>query len=70
MYAQIHVYTCTHFTTVPSESTPLPRPGAVDFSATAGEDDSEVLEEALQRLSDRVEQRRVLTKPCFQDFDR
>ena len=35
-----------------------------------GESESEVLEKALHRLRDRVQQRRVLTKPCFQDFDK
>lgn len=63
----IHKY--TRYTAVPSDAAPLPQPGAVDFSATVG-DDCELLEKALHRLSDRVEQRRVLTKPCFQDFDR
>ena len=35
-----------------------------------GESDNEMLEKALHRMSDRVQQRRVLTKPCFQDFDK
>ena len=35
-----------------------------------GEGECEVLEKALNRLSNRVQQRRVLTKPCFQDFDK
>ena len=35
-----------------------------------GESESNMLEKALQRMSDRVKQRRVLTKPCFQDFDK
>ena len=35
-----------------------------------GEGEGEVLEKALHRMSERVQQRRVLTKPCFQDFDK
>jgi Ca2+-binding EF-hand superfamily protein len=55
---------------VPSDEVPLPRPGAVDFATTIGEGEGEVLEKALHRMSERVQQRRVLTKPCFQDFDK
>ena len=40
------------------------------YTHVVGESDSEMLEKALHRMSDRVQQRRVLTKPCFQDFDK
>jgi len=47
----------------------LPCLGAVDFStASAGE--KEILETVMSRVRERVNQRRVLAKPCFQDFDK
>ena len=49
---------------------PLPRLGAVDFSSTASTGEKEVLEAVMFRLRERVNQRRVLAKPCFQDFDK
>ena len=33
-------------------------------------DDKLTLEEVLFTLSEKVKQRRVLVKPCFEDFDR
>ena len=49
---------------------PLPRLGAVDFSSTASPGEKEMLEAVMFRLRERVNQRRVLAKPCFQDFDK
>ena len=44
--------------------------GAVDFSATASSEQQSMLSAVMTRLSQRVSQRRILVKPCFQDFDR
>jgi len=48
----------------------LPHLGAVDFSSTASPGEKEMLEVVMFRLRERVNQRRVLAKPCFQDFDK
>jgi len=48
----------------------LPRLGAADFSSTASPGEKEMLEAVMFRLRERVNQRRVLAKPCFQDFDK
>ena len=48
----------------------LPRLGAVDFPSAAGEEEQRVLEGVMFRLRERVGHRRVLAKPCFQDFDK
>lgn len=48
----------------------LPRLGAVDFPSAAGEEQQRVLEGVMFRLRERVGHRRVLAKPCFQDFDK
>ena len=34
------------------------------------DDDKQSLEEVMFTLSEKVKQRRVLVKPCFEDFDR
>ena len=47
----------------------LPRAGAVD-SQSVSASQQETLSGVMARLSERVGQRRVLVKPCFQDFDR
>ena len=36
----------------------------------ASEDHNQLVEETLDRLRERADQRRVLLKPVFQDFDR
>ena len=51
-------------------SGPIPRLGAVDFSSTASPAEKETLEAVMFRLRERANQRRVLAKPCFQDFDK
>ena len=49
---------------------PLPRVGAVDWSGgEVTEEEQKTLEAAMYRLREQVAQRRVLAKPCFQDFD-
>ncbi len=51
------------------EQTPLAlcRAGATVVSSTP---DKELLDNVMGRLRERASQRRVLAKPCFQDFDR
>ena len=45
--------------------------GAVDCSGgEVTEEEQKTLEAAMYRLREQVAQRRVLTKPCFQDFDK
>ncbi|KAL5019414.1 hypothetical protein ScPMuIL_005136 [Solemya velum] len=53
----------------PSEMFRAPKPGTVDFSA-ASEDHVALVDSTMERLRQRVDQRRVLAKPVFQDFDR
>ena len=56
---------------LPSRGAPLPRVGAVDWSSgEVTEEQQKTLEAAMYRLREQVAQRRVLAKPCFQDFDR
>ena len=56
---------------LPNRGAPLPRVGAVNWSGGEGtEEEQKTLEAAMYRLREQVAQRRVLTKPCFQDFDR
>ena len=56
---------------LPSQGVPLPRVGAVDWSSgEVTEEQKRTLEAAMYRLREQVAQRRVLAKPCFQDFDR
>ena len=49
---------------------PLPRLGAMDFSSTSSPAEKETLKAVMFRLRERANQRRVLAKPCFQDFDK
>jgi len=48
----------------------LLRLGEVDISSTASAGEKEILETVMFRVRERVNQRRVLAKPCFQDFDK
>eukprot|EP00731_Ephydatia_muelleri_P005665 Em0002g1841a len=48
----------------------LPPLGATDFAAMATNPEKSLLDGVLFRLSERVCQKRILVKPCFQDFDR
>ncbi|CAD5122359.1 DgyrCDS10796 [Dimorphilus gyrociliatus] len=47
----------------------LPKPGTINMQ-TASADHQKCYQEAMQKLHDRVDHRRVLLKPIFQDFDR
>ena len=53
---------------------PVPLPhlleGEVDFSKIAPKEDIKCLQDVLHRFRARIEQRRILMKPIFQDFDR
>jgi len=54
---------------VPSECFLAPKPGTMDWH-NAGDDHKELYAEAMQRIRQKVTQRRMLVKPTFQDFDR
>lgn len=47
----------------------VPKPGTMDFD-NASNDHQGFVEEIMERLRQRSNQRRVLAKPVFQDFDR
>ncbi|XP_013383058.1 uncharacterized protein LOC106153608 [Lingula anatina] len=47
----------------------VPKPGTMDWRY-ASEEHQAIFEEAMERLRQRANQRRVLAKPVFQDFDR
>ena len=47
----------------------VPKPGTVDWS-NASDDHVTLFESTMDRLRQRSDQRRVLAKPVFQDFDR
>ncbi|XP_071953709.1 uncharacterized protein [Antedon mediterranea] len=46
----------------------MKKPGTMDWS-TADLGQVKLVDEAMERMQQRANQRRVLTKPCFQDFD-
>ena len=48
----------------------LPATGSVDFMSEATDEQKALLQSALDRLRDQINQKRILVKPCFQDFDR
>lgn len=47
----------------------VPKPGTVDWNE-ASEDHVHLYNETMNRIKQRVEHRRILMKPTFQDFDR
>lgn len=47
----------------------VPKPGTVDWNC-ATEDHRSLYDATMDRLRQRAEQRRVLAKPVFQDFDK
>ncbi|XP_011673543.2 uncharacterized protein LOC594672 [Strongylocentrotus purpuratus] len=53
---------------VATEQFLLDKPGTIDWS-TAPSEVCMTVDEAMNRMRERVEQRRVLLKPCFEDFD-
>lgn len=53
----------------PSEIFRTPKPGTMDWQFASPEH-KQLVEETMSRLRERVDQRRVLLKPVFQDFDR
>lgn len=55
-------------TVVATEQFLLDKPGTIDWS-TAPSEVCMTVDEAMNRMRERVEQRRVLLKPCFEDFD-
>ena len=52
-----------------SEMFCVPKPGTVDWT-NASEDHKSIVDSTLERLRQRMNQRRVLAKPVFQDFDK
>jgi len=53
----------------PQEIFRVPKPGTVDW-LNAADDHRSLVDSTMDRLRQRAEQRRVLAKPVFQDFDR
>lgn len=53
----------------PAEVFRMPKPGTCDWSKASLENQQKV-EEAMHKMRQKTNQRRILTKPCFQDFDR
>lgn len=52
-----------------SEMFRVPKPGTVNWEG-ATQDHINLVAETMNRLQQKVNQRRILCKPCFQDFDR
>lgn len=52
-----------------SEVFRVPKPGTVNWEG-ASQDHLNLVAETMNRLQQKVNQRRILCKPCFQDFDR
>ena len=48
----------------------LPREGATLWEQTATDDQQLTLQVAVDRLAAQLDQRRLLARPYFQDFDR
>ncbi|XP_063445753.1 uncharacterized protein LOC134725669 [Mytilus trossulus] len=57
-----------NFQVPPQEIFRVPKPGTVDWEQST-EDHQSIFEATMDRLRQRTNQRRVLTKPVFQDFD-
>ena len=53
----------------PQEIFRVPKPGTADWTE-ASDNHCDLYEATMTRLRSRVEQRRILLKPVFQDFDR
>jgi len=53
----------------PSSEFTLVKPGTMDWNKTTN-DKVELFDAAISRMREITKQRRVLAKPCFQDFDR
>lgn len=69
------VFTQPHLETKPTHKVPpteiflTPKPGTMDWTF-ASEEHQGFLNDIMDRLRQRINQRRVLMKPTFQDFDR
>ena len=53
----------------PSKEFTMLKPGTIDWNNVAN-GRMELFESAISRMREIAKQRRVLAKPCFQDFDR
>eukprot|EP00111_Clytia_hemisphaerica_P009000 TCONS_00026380-protein len=53
----------------PAETYHMPKPGATDWT-TVNKDKQMELDDVMQKMRWKTNQRRILAKPCFQDFDR
>jgi hypothetical protein len=53
----------------PQEIFRVPKPGTHDWRF-ASEDHKQLHDQVMQRLQDKANQRRILTKPFFEDFDK
>ena len=64
------IFSFTVFLPVPQKVYTLPPTGSVDFITEATDEQKTLLQSTLDRLREQINQKRLLVKPCFKDFDR
>ena len=64
------IFSITVFLPVPQKVYTLPPTGSVDFITEATDEQKTLLQSTLDRLREKINQKRLLVKPCFKDFDR
>ncbi|XP_076448305.1 uncharacterized protein LOC143285015 [Babylonia areolata] len=69
VFTQADLEHCPTAAVPPQEIFRVPKPGTVDWNR-ADSGHSDLYEATMTRIRSRVEQRRILLKPVFQDFDR
>eukprot|EP00795_Rhopilema_esculentum_P008232 gene8232-14169_t len=57
------------YTVATSKEFVMQKPGTINWESTSAEK-RQILDSAMSRMRETAKQRRVLAKPCFQDFDR
>ena len=58
-----------NYKVAPSNEFSMVKPGTMDWSSITSEK-VQLFDSAMSRMREIAKQRRVLAKPCFQDFDR
>ena len=69
MFTQSGLETSPTAAVPPQEMFRVPKPGTIDW-AEAEDCHKDLYEATMDRIRARVQQRRILLKPVFQDFDR
>lgn len=65
------VFTCRGLEKMPTYALPCSEKFLMEKPGTRHTlKSSQLLEECMHRLRERAKQRRLLAKPCFQDFDK